>query len=175
MKGTRNSITGIVVVISMAVMIALAGVALAGGGEGSFGPGGFSEFGGPGGQPNFKLIAKKLGLTDAQKTKVKAIFQDNKDVMKPLFDSLRTERGTLQTLLHADTVDEAAIRSQTAKIAAIGADLNVNRAKMGVQFRAILIPEQLTTLKTIQNEKPHGAVSTPQKNGNHPLLILICA
>ena len=155
MKGTRKSITGLVVVISMAVMIALAGVALAGGGEGCFGPGGPGENGGPGGHPNFKMMAKKLGLTDAQKTKAKAIFQGNKDVMKPLFDSLRTERETLQTLLHADTVDEAAIRSETAKIAAIGADLNVNRAKMGVQFRAILTPEQLTTLKTIQNKKPH--------------------
>ena len=164
MKGTRKSITGIVVVISMAVMIALAGVALAGGVEGCFGPGGPGENGGPGGHPNLKMMAKKLGLTDAQKTKAKAIFQGNKDVMKPLFDSLLTERETLQTLLHADTVDEAAIRSETAKIAVIGADLNVNRAKMGVQFRAILTPEQLTTLKTIQNNKPHrGGKHTPEE------------
>jgi protein CpxP len=161
MKGNRKSITGIVVVLSMAVMIALAGIALAGGGEGCGGPGGPGEHGGPGGHPNFKMMAKKLGLTDAQKTKAETIFQGNKDVMKPLFDSLRSERGTLQTLLHADTVDEAAIRYETAKIAAIGADLNVNRAKMGVQLRAILTPEQLTTLKTIQNEKPHGG-------GKHP-------
>jgi Spy/CpxP family protein refolding chaperone len=61
-----------------------------------------------------------------------------------------------RALLHSDTVDEAAIRSQTAKIAGIEADLNVNRAKMGLQFRAILTPEQLTTLKAVQKEKPRG-------------------
>ena len=164
MKGNRKSITGIVVVLSMAVMIALAGIALAGGGEGCGGPGGPGEHGGPGGHPNFKMMAKKLGLTDAQKTKAETIFQGNKDVMKPIFDSLQTERDTLQTLLHADTVDEAAIRSETAKIAGIEADLNVNRAKMGVQFRAILTPEQLTTLKAIQTEKPHrGGKHTPEE------------
>ena len=153
-----------VVALSMTVMIALTGIALAGGGEGCFGPGGPGEHGGPGVHPNFKMMAKKLGLTDAQKTKAEAIFQGNKDVMKPIFDSLRTERETLQTLLHSDTVDEAAIRSETAKIAGIEADLNVNRAKMGVQFRAILTPEQLTTLKTIQKEKPHrGGKHTPEE------------
>ena len=153
MKGNSESFTGIVVALSMTVMIAFAGIALAGGGEGCGGPSGAG--GGPGGHPHFKMIAKKLGLTDAQQTNAKSIFQGNKDVMKPIFDSLRTERDALQTLLHADTVDEAAIRSQTAKIAGIEADMNVNRAKMGVQFRAILTPEQLTTLKTIQMEKPH--------------------
>ena len=164
MKGNRNSFTGIVVALSMAVIIAFAGIALAGGDEGCGGPGGPGEHGGPGGHPNFKIIAKKLGLTDAQKTNAKAIFQGNKDVMKPIYSALRTERDTLQTLLHADTVDEAAIRSETAKIAGIEADLNVNRAKMGVQFRAILTPEQLTTLKTIQKEKPHrGGKHTPEE------------
>ncbi len=164
MKEHRNSFTGIVVALSMAVIIAFAGIALAGGDEGCGGPGGPGEHGGPGGHPNFKMIAKKLGLTDAQKTKAKAIFQGNKDVMKPIYSALRTERDTLQTLIHADTVDEAAIRSETAKIAGIEADLNVNRAKMGVQFRAILTPEQLTTLKALQKEKPHrGGKHTPEE------------
>jgi len=154
MKVSRRSITGIVVALSMTVMIALAGIALAGGVEGLGSPGGTGEHGGLGGHPNLKMVAKKLGLTDAQKDKAKAIFQGNRDVMKPIFDSLRTERETLQTLLHADTVDESAIRSETAKIAGIQADLNVNRAKMGVLFRAILTPEQLTNLKAMQKERP---------------------
>ena len=162
MKGNLKSITGIVVALSMTVMIAFAGIALAGGGEGCGGLGGPGV--GPGGHPHFKMIAKKLGLTDAQKTNAKLIFQGNKDVMKPIFDSLRAERDALHTLLHADTVDEVAIRSQTAKIAGIEADLNVNRAKMGTQFRAILTPEQLTTLKAIQKEKPHrGGKHIPEE------------
>ncbi|MEI6828087.1 MAG: Spy/CpxP family protein refolding chaperone [Desulfuromonadales bacterium] len=161
MKRDRKSFTGIVVALSVAVMIALAGIALAGGGEGCDGPGGPGEHGGSGGHHGFKMMAKKLGMTDAQKANAKAIFQGNKEVMKPIIDSLRAERDKLRTLLHADAVDEAAIRSETAKIAGIEADLNVNRAKTGVQFRAILTPEQLTTLKAIQKEKP-------QRGSKHP-------
>ena len=110
---------------------------------------------------NFKRIAKKLGLTDAQKAQVRGLFQANKDVVKPIFVSLRTERKNLQGLMHADTIDEAAIRAETAKISGIQADLNVNRAKVGIQFRAILTPDQLVILKTLHKKGHHkGDVTT---------------
>ena len=137
----------IVVMFCIAALTAFAGIAQA-------------DVGGWGGehgskhQHNFKKIAKKLGLTDAQKTQAKTIFEGNKDVVKPLFTSLRTEKNTLQSLIHADTIDEAAIRAETAKIAGIQADLNVNRAKVGAQFRAILTPSQLAILKTM-HQKNH--------------------
>ncbi|WP_223921654.1 Spy/CpxP family protein refolding chaperone [Geobacter sp. AOG2] len=102
---------------------------------------------------NFKRIAKKLGLTEAQKAQAKAIFQANRDAMKPIFASLRTERKNLQALIHADTIDEAAIRAETAKVAGIQADLNVGKAKAGAQFRAILTPAQLETLKTMHDKR----------------------
>jgi len=102
---------------------------------------------------DFKRIAKKLGLTDAQKAQAKAIFQANKDVVKPIVANLHAERKNLQALIHADTIDEAAIRAETAKIAGIQADLNVNRAKVGAQFRAILTPSQLATLKTMHDKR----------------------
>jgi Spy/CpxP family protein refolding chaperone len=77
----------------------------------------------------------------------------------------RTDRDSLQTLLHADTVDEAANRAQTAKIAGIEADLNVNPARMGAQFRAILTPEQVTILKAMHKEKPmHKGHKPPQED-----------
>ena len=101
----------------------------------------------------FKGFEKKLGLTDAQKAQAKAIFQGNKDVVKPIFTSLHTEKKNLQALIHADTIDEAAIRAETAKIAGIQADLNVNRAKVGAQFRAILTPAQQATLKTLDHKR----------------------
>jgi len=110
-----------------------------------------------------KKIEKKLGLTDAQKTQAKAIFQGNRDVVKPIFTTLHTEKNNLQALIHADTVDEAAIRAETVKIAGIQADLNVNRAKVGAQFRAILTPAQQATLKTLHTKrhKKDEATSAP--------------
>ena len=106
-------------------------------------------------QHNFKKIAKKLSLTDAQKTQAKTIFKDNKEVVKPIITSLRSEQVILRSLINADTIDVAAIRAETAKISGIQAEMNINRAKVGAQFRAILTPEQLTILKTLHNKEPH--------------------
>ncbi len=109
------------------------------------------------GAKEFRRIGKKLGLTDTQKAQAKAIFQANRDLVKPLFMALRTERKNLRALIHADTIDEAAIRAETAKVAGIMADLNVNRAKVSAQFRAILTPAQLTTLRSLR-QKDDGAM-----------------
>ena len=103
---------------------------------------------------NFRKIERKLGLTDAQKAQAKAIFLKNRDVAKPIITNLRSEEKNLRALMHADTVDEAAIRAKTLQIAGIQADLNVNRAKVGAQFSAILTPTQLETLKSLHKKCP---------------------
>jgi len=136
---------GIAVIFCITALTAFAGIANAhveGG-----------EHGGRHDRHDFRKIAKKLKLTDAQKAQAKTIFEENREAVKPIYTSLRDERKNLHNLMHADTVDEAAIRAETAKIAAIQADLNVNRAKVGVRFRAILTPSQLATLKTMREKR----------------------
>jgi Spy/CpxP family protein refolding chaperone len=98
---------------------------------------------------NFKKLAQKLGLTDAQKAQAKAIFNENKDVVKLIYTSLHAEQKKLKALMHAATVDEAAIRAETVKLAGIQADLNINRAKVLTQFHAILALGQQAMLKTL--------------------------
>ena len=149
MLKNRKSMMKLVVVFCIAALGAFAGIAQANDG------GGCDWHGGKHQHHNFRKIAKKLGLTDAQKAQAKSIFQGNKEVVKPIFASLHAERKNLQALMHADTIDEAAIRTETAKIAGIQADLNVNRAKIGAQFRAILTPAQLVTLKSMHQKKCH--------------------
>jgi len=108
-------------------------------------------------------LQKSLGLPTHKKFRQWRFFRA-KYVLKPIITTLRTELEKLHALLHADTVVETAIRAETANIALIEADLNVHRAKIGVQFRAILTPEQLTTLKATQKEKPHrGGKHTPEE------------
>jgi protein CpxP len=143
----RKSMARVVVIFCIMALTAFAGIANAhvegGGGEES----------GKHQRHDFKKIAKKLKLTDEQKAQAKTIFQGNREVVKPIYTSLRAEKKNLHTLMHADSVDEAAIRAETARIAAIQADLNVNRAKAGAQFRAILTPSQLATLKTMHEKR----------------------
>jgi len=146
----------VLVVFSIAAITAFASIAQAHEGEGGCGGGRGHR------HPGF--IFKKLGLTDAQKAQAKAIFKADRAVVKPIFASLRTEGENLQALIHADTIDEAAIRAETAKIAGIQADLNVNSAKIGVQFRAILTPEQLATLKALK-QKWQAKHNSPPEQG----------
>jgi protein CpxP len=144
MLKNRKNLTRIVVMFCIAAVTAFASIAQADGG----GWGGGNHH-----RHNFKKIAAKLGLTDAQKAQAKTIFQGNKAVVQPIFTSLKAERKNLQALIHADTIDETAIRAETAKLAGIQADLNVNKAKVSAQFRAILTPAQLTILKTLHEKR----------------------
>ncbi len=136
----HRSMARVVIIFCIAAITAFAGIAQADDGEWG------------GGRHHFKKVSEQLGLTDAQKAQAQAIFQANRAVMKPIFTSLRTERKILQALIHADKIDETAIRNETVKIALIQADLNVNRATVGAQFRAILTPEQVATLKTLPHK-----------------------
>jgi len=149
----RKNAGKIVVVMCVAAITAFAGIVHAD--TGGWGGDGFGKHR----HHRFMKLAKALGLSDDQKAQSKAIFQANKDVVKPILVNLRAERKNLRALIHADTVDEAAIRAETAKIAAIQADLNVNRAKVGAQFRAILTPAQLASLKTL-GQKGSGLSTT---------------
>jgi Spy/CpxP family protein refolding chaperone len=149
MIANRKSMAGIAVAFCITALTAFAGIAQADG----RGCGG--EQAGKHRQHDFRKIADKLGLSDTQKAQAKKIFQDNRDAVKPIFSTLRTEQENLHKLIHADVVDEAAIRTETAKIAAIQAELNVDRAKVGAQFRVILTPAQLATLKGLQHKR-HG-------------------
>ena len=106
---------------------------------------------------NFNKIANKLDLTDAQKAKAKAIFQANKEVVKPIVAKLRIEQIALRNLIHADTIDIPAIRAETTKISAIQTDLNINRAKVVAEFRAILTPAQQNTLKKLIKKRQQKA------------------
>lgn len=154
MPGIRRSVVKAVVISCIASLTALISAAQAN----PWGGGG--EQCGKHQRQHFKELENKLGLSDTQKAQAKTIFQGNKAMVQPLFASLQTERRILQVLIHADVIDEAAIRAQTAKISGIQADLNVNRAKVDAQFRAILTPAQITILKTLPQKGP--------KNGNPP-------
>lgn len=161
MSGKRQPMARIVVIFCITALTSFAGSAFAQDGcnGGDFG-GNHSGKHSQHSQHSFHRLAKKLGLSETQKTEAKSIFDANKLVVKPIIDSMHSERKNLQTLMHADTIDAAAIRAETAKTALIQADLNVNRASVNAQFRAILTPDQLTTLKTMK-QKHHRKDAAP--------------
>ena len=98
----------------------------------------------------FKRLARKLSLTDQQKSQAQAMFTANRAQAKPLFTGLMTERRQLRTLIQSGTADEAAIRAESAKVSSLEADLAVQRAKGAKQFMALLTPDQQAKLKALR-------------------------
>jgi len=87
-------------------------------------------------------LGERLGLTEDQRNKIKTILESHKDEIKPLVEKMMTERKALRELIHSGTADEAAIRAQAAKVAAVEADLAVARAKVAAEIQPLLTAEQ---------------------------------
>ncbi|QWV92441.1 Spy/CpxP family protein refolding chaperone [Geomonas oryzisoli] len=109
----------------------------------------------------FMKMAKELELSDQQKSEARAIFEAGRAKNAPLFASLRQERHELQTMVRSGSADESAIRAQAAKVAALQADVAVQRGAQTRQFLALLTPEQATKFKALR-EARHDA------RGHHP-------
>ena len=104
-------------------------------------------------KPLFPRLAERLamlGVTDQQKTDAKAILRQHLPEVEPLVKQLVTERRSLRDSIRAETVDETAIRAQSAKVAAVEADLAVQRAHIAHDLRAVLTPAQIDKLHDMQ-------------------------
>ena len=98
-------------------------------------------------------MAAELGLSAQQRQEIKGILRNDQDQFLPLLKQLKSEHRSLRSLVQADTVDEAAIRAQSAKVAAILANLAVQRALIGQELRKVLTPAQIEKFKELQAKR----------------------
>jgi Spy/CpxP family protein refolding chaperone len=90
----------------------------------------------------FQRIADRLDLTADQKQQIKGIFLTEKDTLLPLVENLRSSRKELRTAIRADNTTEAAVRTASAKVASVEADLAVERMKLYLKIAPILTDVQ---------------------------------
>ncbi len=107
-------------------------------------------------------IWDQIGLTDDQKASIKAVRQKYMPIIRPLARSLRAERGALRGLMNADVIDDAAIRTEASKMAAVEADLAVERAHLMNEIRGVLTPEQIQELRQAWKEARKGRLHKGQ-------------
>jgi protein CpxP len=98
----------------------------------------------------------RLDLTEEQQTKIDALFADARPALDSLREQLHTMRSTFRTAQAPGSFDEAAIRAQVAKRAAVQADLAVKAAKVRADVFAVLTPEQQKQLAEMKEECPQG-------------------
>ena len=87
-------------------------------------------------------IAKKLNLTDDQKTQIKTVLKADRDTLATLLGQVHNARRNLRTAIHAGDANETAVRAASAKVASAEADLAVERMKLYGKIAPILTAEQ---------------------------------
>jgi len=106
------------------------------------------------GAPRLRFMEKlsQLGVTDAQKEQIHAILHKYQPTTEPLLKQFVAEHRALRDLVHAETIDEKAIRDQVTRVAGVGADLAVQRAHVAHEIRAVLTPEQIKKLGKMRED-----------------------
>ena len=85
---------------------------------------------------------EKLGLTDDQVAKIKTELKGEKETLKGLVSRLHDARVGLRETIQASDANESSVRSASAKVAAVEADIAVERLKIYGKISPILTPEQ---------------------------------
>jgi len=140
-----------------------------------FRPGGPGRFGGPGmpggpggplGMP--RMLGPELNLTDAQKEQIKSIAESHREEWTALADRERAAHEALTAAVFgngADTVDEALIRSKSAELGVVQADVAVASARTRAEVWQLLTPEQQAAAKKMQSELSARRPSFPRGRG----------
>jgi Spy/CpxP family protein refolding chaperone len=87
-------------------------------------------------------LASRVDLTPPQRTEIRAILASHRDQVATLVDRERDARVALRHAIQQPQVDDAAVRSASAQVAVVDADLAVERARIYAEVSAVLTPEQ---------------------------------
>jgi Spy/CpxP family protein refolding chaperone len=117
-------------------------------------------------------IAEKLGLNDGQIVEIKKVRNEEKAYVLAKLSDLHKARVDMRNVIQQQTgkVDEKAVRAAHAKVAAVEADLAVERAKIYAKISPILTPEQRDKVTEFQKRKDENVDWFLKNIGSHPAL-----
>jgi Spy/CpxP family protein refolding chaperone len=95
---------------------------------------------------------EKLGLTDEQVTEIKTQLAGEKETLKSLLTKWHDARMGLREAIQASDATESSVRVASAKVAAVEADLAVERLKLFSKIGPILTADQREKVKEFQSK-----------------------
>ena len=115
-------------------------------------------------------LAQKLGISADQVKKMDDILQQHRLTLVDLRATLEKRELSLEPLVSADQPDEPKILAQIDQVAQARAELEKANARMLLDIRRVLTPEQWQKLKAERPEPPpagrnRGGPSTPGAPG----------
>lgn len=111
------------------------------------------------------FFAKKLNLTDEQKTQMKVVMQKERPTMKPLMQQQHQIDLQLRQYVEG-SFDEAKVQALAAQKAQIQAQLTVAETRVHNQLYALLTPDQQSQVKEM--EARHEARMQERMNRQAP-------
>lgn len=94
---------------------------------------------------------EKLGLTEEQIAKIKTELKVEKETLHDLVSKLHEARVGLRSAIQAPDANETTVRTASAKVAEVEANLAVERLKLYSRISPILTPEQRDQVKQFQS------------------------
>jgi Spy/CpxP family protein refolding chaperone len=90
---------------------------------------------------------EKLNLTDDQISQIKEVLKAEKEDITGLLTRLHDARSDMRQAIHASDANESSVRAASAKVAAVEADLAVERFQLYGKIAPILTTEQRDKLQ----------------------------
>jgi protein CpxP len=94
-----------------------------------------------------------LDLSDDQRAQLRKIREARQNEFKAAGEKLRAAREGMRQLLTADNINEAAIRSKAAEVAAAEAEVAILNARVRQESLQILTSEQQQKLKEFREQR----------------------
>lgn len=108
------------------------------------------------GAMRLRRLAKPLKLTDAQKTKAAALFEDAADATQALQSKIRANREELEAAIKKN--DAAKIDALSAAAGTLLGQRTAIQSKAQAAFYALLTPEQQAKYDALDERGPGGPV-----------------
>ncbi len=103
--------------------------------------------------PSLKAIMEKLGITDEQKTKIRALYVGFRDRTRKTRMELRSLKDEKKTMLLSGKVDQQKLAQMDDQIVKLVSSILPERLKLRRDRLALLTPEQIGRIADWQAEK----------------------
>jgi protein CpxP len=121
---------------------------------------GFGLHGGFGPERFFEHVADRLDLSDAQREQVRTILRRRAGEIETQMQAGSESRRALHDAVHAESIDEAAIRDRAAEFGRVHGECALLLARIRAEILPILNADQKAKLQTMHERmrgRDHGA------------------
>src|SRR5271157_6405040 len=103
--------------------------------------------------PSLKAIMEKLGITDEQKTKIRALYVGFEDRTRKTRMELRSLKDEKKTMLLSGKIDQQKLAQTDDQVVKLVSDLLKEKLKLRRDRLALMTPEQIGRIADWQAEK----------------------